>query len=739
MNGAEKVLVRRRRQLLVAERDGLPRIGFVASLMRNLESIGFTFSAPVVERLQRWDPGELLALAEDLVPLLLREVGGHVRYRPMYPNFPQQVMEADEAELYLNAFLHYYGDAIGERILPQYRKQGRAPMAIPTDLTVIGLAPEGAVVEMARAMMGSHTSLSASDVGDLRTLLSAFREDLDAVLPAAIPFREIRATVCAHLLAIAVDPEVRIGRYVDTATDVLRLVTECSRGDVSLAARTKYRSFKRSERRCILGLLERCANRFEDMSRHRGKWLRVGERLHPGDFSRRFPKAWADFSALRRGERAPTFNSRVESALDRSEFDQAVALLARRPGELARRLDHLIRSMGEPGIVLRSFETVAPRVSTPVLLQILAHFRERQRDQEPRRIEDVAEADKQGFFDRVLDSLRKPSPRPTAPLSPMRTVFPKGVAGKLVRIPRVTELIDPEIAGRVVAMSQDALRQRFSELPAIGKAYVDPQLARFVVPFSQRSASKSLLTLARGSRLPLPDAPTVRFFLWWKEGEVAGKPTGRVDIDLSATFYSAAWRYRGHVSYTNLKSARFGTVHSGDITSAPNGACEFIDVDLSRARSAGARYLITSVQAFTSQPFCDLPECFAGWMARREPASGEVFEPATVKDKVDLGANGRISVPVVIDLEEREVYWADLALRSHPNHAVNIESNQRGLVHYGVAITTMVKPTLQDLFELHVQARGEAVGTADEADTVFAVTEGVTPFDGDKIVSEFLA
>ena len=139
------------------------------------------------------------------------------------------------------------------------------------------------------------------------------------------------------------------------------------------------------------------------------------------------------------------------------------------------------------------------------------------------------------------------------------------------------------------------------------------------MPFSQRSASRSLRTLVRGSKVALPEGgDTLRFFLWWKEGSVAGKATGRVDIDLSAVLYDAQWRYKEHISYTNLKSDRYRAYHSGDITSAPNGAAEFIDLDMPSIVRAGGRYVLMSVLSFTRHPFVELPECFAGWMLRSE-------------------------------------------------------------------------------------------------------------------------
>ena len=173
-----------------------------------------------------------------------------------------------------------------------------------------------------------------------------------------------------------------------------------------------------------------------------------------------------------------------------------------------------------------------------------------------------------------------------------------------------------------------------------------------------RSASKSLRTVARGSRLDLPEGDTIRFFLWWKNGE------HRTDIDLSAVLFAGDWTRVGHLAYFNLREPAYGCYHSGDVVDAPEGACEFIDLDVKAMLAGGVRYVAMCLNSFTRQPYCDLPECFAGWMAREKPQSGEVFEARTVQDKIDLASDTTVSIPVIIDLEERQVVWADVALRS---------------------------------------------------------------------------
>ena len=82
---------------------------------------------------------------------------------------------------------------------------------------------------------------------------------------------------------------------------------------------------------------------------------------------------------------------------------------------------------------------------------------------------------------------------------------------------------------------------------------MDEQLKNHLVPFSQRSASKALRTLSRGSKVDLPEGDTIRFPMV-EEGYVNGQHTGRVDIDLSAAMYDEDWQYKEHVSFTNLRS-----------------------------------------------------------------------------------------------------------------------------------------------------------------------------------------
>jgi len=479
------------------------------------------------------------------------------------------------------------------------------------------------------------------------------REGIPLFLPPAIPQKEnltfLVGSLLKHELPTYLVP------YLKTATDVLRVAVVMSGGDVSLASPGKFRRLKRTERRFLLDALEAIPAVTEDMLRHPEVWKRLGRELRPGDYANRYPKTLKAFDVVRNNEPFETFNSKVEAGLIRQDVATVTDLLKTRPGDFARRFDHLLRTSGEQAeVAFNGFMDVAHKVSTPVLLSVYAHFKNR---------------------DRVTDH---------------RAFFPKGSVSKVQVIDETLPTLPPlKLAGGeapdkfIARFVRDILVMRFKSLPSLGKVYIEEALRTQNVPFAQRSASKALHTIARGSRLTLPTTDTLRFFVWWKEPE--GQ---RTDIDLAAVFFSADWKRLADVSYYNLKG--WDSCHSGDITSAPKGAAEFIDVYLPTLREKGVRYVSMVIYSFTQQAFKDLPECFTGWMARQKVQSGEIFEARTVQDKIDIAGDTTVNIPLFLDLQENQVVWSDIALKSRG--PIN-NSRQAGesLVLMGKAITGLIR------------------------------------------------
>ncbi len=175
------------------------------------------------------------------------------------------------------------------------------------------------------------------------------------------------------------------------------------------------------------------------------------------------------------------------------------------------------------------------------------------------------------------------------------------------------------------------------------------------MPFSERTAARSLLAVPRGSSIPLPSGRVVRLFLHWAQPDRI-----RVDLDLSVSFYDAAWEFLGACDYTNLRFLEHKAIHSGDFTSAPrpDGASEFVDLDIARLFASDVRYAVMVVFAYNI-PFERLRRGFAGLMGRDEPEAA-VFDARTVKQRIDLQGRSRVCAPMAIDFHERRVLWMDV-------------------------------------------------------------------------------
>ena len=163
-----------------------------------------------------------------------------------------------------------------------------------------------------------------------------------------------------------------------------------------------------------------------------------------------------------------------------------------------------------------------------------------------------------GEFARRLDQLLRNADDKTAIIDSFRLVADK------VSTPVLLQLRE-----HFSHRSENALVGIYSHRETMGKVYLSESYRNYVVPFSQRSASKSLKTIVRGSRLPIQGQTNViRAFIWWTNMDGSGlddDTRGRVDIDLSAAMFDEQWNYMEHISYTHLKSEKYNSCHSGDI------------------------------------------------------------------------------------------------------------------------------------------------------------------------------
>jgi len=245
------------------------------------------------------------------------------------------------------------------------------------------------------------------------------------------------------------------------------------------------------------------------------------------------------------------------------------------------------------------------------------------------------------------------------------------------------------------------------------------------------------------------DYNKVRLFIWWTNTK-----NQRIDIDLSVMIYNDNFETLGHVSYTALTNKTFEIVHSGDIVNGGDidgpGVAEFIDFDPKQIIENGGRYIACSVISFCGIPFKKLDNIKFGWMERKDLKSNELFEPKTVRQRLDLNVDCTSTTPIVFDCKTNEIVWIDTILTSK-NTGVNIENSKTSMNALLYYYMNPLKDNIYDLINLHIKAReGVLVDSEDklsEGDIAFVpylpykCKEGIKyirPTDLDVILSEYM-
>ncbi|MBR5341484.1 MAG: TerD family protein [Erysipelotrichaceae bacterium] len=739
------ILLRRKQRIIIAQEDkDLKPLSFHSAFVLNekIRRYGYVLSPELMVEMTKVRNDVFSNYENNIVENLKQLTGADVEHKPMYHNFPESVRNADDVKLFVDQLIGYSVDFYGvlnevfhfddtvtlrNNILFDGEKVERVKFNDEeVEYKVINLETIDGFLKMFEGMMMQNASLSETDKSDLEWFLREYPDSV-SVIPETIPFKETMVFVYAILMDMNV-PHEKLP--IKNATDALRLAIALSDGDVSMGSAPKFRRFKRKEKTLLLSILNSIEKDklIEDVLRHKEEYKRLIEYL--GLFTRRYrdayPKLCEIFRDIYDHKKFETFNHIYEEAFKRNDVLTAVNVLKKRPGVFARYLDKLLRDSEDnkdiQETVFRAFEEVSDKVEPKLLWDIIYHFNYRDND---------------------------------------RIAFPKGEVSIPMAIEAQKIKLSDETIKRIVAICEKTLDEIYGKRKDMSYVYVDEELKNYPMPFAGRSASKTSEALSRGSRLKIREgANYLRLFVYWIG----------YDVDLSVTLMDENFCYVDHVSYTNLRmdgteSDNYPIIHSGDITHAPEGASEFVDVDIKAVLEMypQARYLVENVFSYSELNFNLIEKCFAGIMERDDPNSGEIFEPASVRIKADITGAHRNSIPLILDLKEREIIWSDICgarnylesddyIYAGNNVENNLEStalackafvNLKKVNIYEVIMKNisnrkgiMVKRKLIDGEYHYFNSSDEELKKEDV--TIFSEDDGITPKDMEILVSEYL-
>ena len=547
---------------------------------------------------------------------------------PIWPNFPDDAMKADLVDLYVVNFLNYL--TCGEW-QPDFDPTKFCPALDRSHLPAVKQIPACDEEEIYRYSVQSITGHSPLSPDEASCVFDTLMHDIDftselmdRMKPKHIPCKENLALYVSRIISRPEWREQACFRDFKSSTDVLRLAAAMSDQDVSLSKAPKFRNFKRGERRQLLELLEH-TDKSEGFALHPEEFKRLGERLHPGDYSYIFKEDYEIFTKIRNGVKIETYNSKLQELMKKPvNVDLLSAHLMMRPGMFARNLDFALRSCAneqQMENVLFRFISVCKSIEPRVLVQLINHFRNRNNPVH------LATGKANGAASKALE-------RDIEPLS---------------------ENICKRVARDIFNQLWQVLRAEDTEPKSV---YIDPDCHcnKLIFPDNPRQVTSAVRAAACGSRTNLPDGNVLRAFLYWKGNDGPDLWNG-IDLDLSVVFYGE--EKAKFVYYANPKDETLGAIHSGDRRcSGKNGAVEYVDFDIKKCFQNGFRYAALTVKSYSGEKFSEMENAFCGVMVR-DGKTGEQFEPATVKDRFALTTDSDQLVMVVIDLMTREVITVD--------------------------------------------------------------------------------
>lgn len=560
----------------------------------------------------------------------------------LYPNFPEEVENTSDLELFLDALIYALSDfeirpeanPEFDRVIEDYKSA--------KDLTKLTVVSDIHLLDLFWNLASSPKALSESEIEDMKTLMDYFSKRLvDEAEPKEIVFKEIMAILAIEFTKRIIPTDV----ILKTPTDLLRVLQYMEEEKSDLKGKFKMPKFSSEIKTMITDIITKLPYNPEDIMRYKEEWKHIFRYVKIKN-----SKVEKYIEYLYRHKKLETFNSK-ENVLyanfkeSRSKVDlkELLAHLSTRPSEMLRRVDKLVRT------------AIAPFVVVDICVLV---------DKQP-LIDLIIESMKENILlseNRIVYQLYNH----LATRSESRGVFVKGRIQYLENLPE----LDADILNQLRTAILLALLEKFkqSENPVVYVRDNANILMSTPVQTSNRMNSENYQSLIPGSRIKF-DTEYIRLFTHW------GKELH--DVDMSVALFKDDDRTHLFCSFANLNPANF-IVHSGDVRRGPGLEC--VDIDIKEAVSSGYRYAVQSVNYWSGGNALRGTSNGLAFIDKINRQKGRaVIKPDEVLVSNNLTCESTRATTFVVDLVNKELVWVDAVSGQGNGTHVSESVNKIGL------------------------------------------------------------
>lgn len=575
----------------------------IATILSNLASYGYTLDRNALDALManrirdvKFDLGKWWKAVEKVLKSITgsdRNMGDHI----VYKNFPKEALQMDQATQIFHQFLIYWGvpyDALREPEAP------RPPLGDVKKLKVLALADSRTsdkiyanLVAMRNRWTDNQAVWAAKLVGNR-----------NAIVMSEFGFKENGITLAAANFD-------RMEFDASSGTDVLRLCSALSQGDISLREKVKFRSFKRSERRRLLTALDSQKNLAEDFASRPEQWKRLLERLRPGDYKfENVKKAYDDLY----NKRTKTFGAHIDPQKPTlAVLEKAV----QRPGEFLRAFHRFYKHFGKDAVSW--FIPVMDRLTTQQLVSLRGYLR-------------------------TINSRQTLMYPPKANWSRVK-VFPNNKAKIAPEDRKVLEF-------RISQILKDRLATAFPEGVALDMRVDQVKL---------QTNDQKLAEYGRGTEFDIPqNIKFIRSASYWER-----KGSYTTWYDNGWNFFGENWHPMGACAWNAQNFKQGAAIFSGDPVNTGDlrgRACQMADLYLDRLESHGVRYAVWNILCYSRVKFSEAAEVLATLQMGENAETGRTYEPSRAQMVFPLKSEAYTSYVAYIDVKRRKVVYMDAPL-----------------------------------------------------------------------------
>ena len=696
-----------------------------ATLIKKFEGYGYIFSKELAIAISKEERNTIIDKLKSVIKVI-EDFKSDKNYTVFYKNFPDEVINMNEIDLYINQILHYwlgYLPSNNENIIKEDVEPSKLVKA-----RELNLIDDEMIEKLFVDLLSSNVTLSEQYLDDVCVLTNNKSiKELEKYMEY-IQMKETLTTVSSYILK---KEGVLIGNF-KTATDILRLIAKIS--DVELNNKhIHFAYFSRTELSQLMTKLENLQNPMPDIKRYSKPWHTFFKLYAKKINFNKYPKVrnavdmlFGDISYMtERGK----INEKIKRLpiMSEEELDNFVKEYIVFYGDYVREILSLLNKAKENQYekLLIGLENCVTKVNTRILFQL---------------------------YDRIINLKAKDKTVP-------RLVNSKG---KWRRLKESISLSD-ELLNRVLQIVEDGIKTQLKEKENLGKVFIDEDYKNIMLTTSEKDSNVSLRPMTRGSRIKFnPEAEVLRFFVAWKnldEKTLKELNTAyskldektlkeltpmysRVDVDLSALTFNENLEFNDVVAYYNQKKSGFA--FSGDITNAPEGALEYIDVfDLERLKKKGNRYILMQIRSYNGYTFEEINSVYAGVMELTsiEAKEKKNMYSTAITEGFQIVSSERTTNTILVDLKKFEYIWLDMNMDSYKLDIFQNALNYEEIPYLNDMLRYFSRKqyiTMYDLLKLNADVRGVLTKDKKEADVIFEKVDNKNNLALADILSNYL-